>query len=111
MDDLFIDVENRGDATVVNLAGSAGVTNEDTLRRFLGALFGQHPRRLVLNLSKLTFISSVCLGLFVALQNDVRTHGGQMTIAAANDDVSKVITRCRLDTIMPVYRSVDEAVS
>lgn len=111
MNDLSINVESRGDATVVNIAGCAGVTNEDSLRRFFSALFGQHPRRLVLNLSKLTFISSVCLGLFVALQNDVRTHGGQLTIAAANDDVSKVITRCRLDTIMPVYKSVDEAIS
>lgn len=110
MDALEFNLERRGDATVVNLAGSAGVLNEDVLRRFVDALIKNPTRRVVLNLAKLTFISSVALGMLVSLQRDVKGQGGQVTIASANQNVQKVITRCKLDTLMPVYSSVDEAV-
>ncbi|MBL8991669.1 MAG: STAS domain-containing protein [Phycisphaerae bacterium] len=109
MDALRVDVQERAGATVVRLDGQASIMTEDAIKRLVDRLRALHPKRIVLDLAKLTFISSLAIGLFVSLERDLKTHGGQVAIAAANNDVGKVIQRCRLDTIMPVYESVDQA--
>ena len=110
MSSLQVDVHTRRGATVVSLAGEAGVMTQDALEKMIAKLCGLHVNRIVLDLAKLTFISSLAIGLFVTLERDMKSHGGHVTIAAANNDVGTVIERCKIDTIMPVFESVDEAI-
>lgn len=110
MSELNVDIRAQGAATVVSFTGEAGVMNEDALKGVIDRLRRLHPKRLVLDLAALTFISSLAIGLFVSLEREMKTQGGQVTIAAANSEVGKVISRCKLDAIMPVFDRVEDAI-
>lgn len=111
MNALKVDFTDRDGATVVSFTGEAGMMNEEALKKTVERVSRLHPKRLILDLAKLTFISSLAIGLLVTLEKDIKSHGGRVSIAAANNDVGKVIQRCKLDTIMPVFGTVEEAIS
>ena len=66
MDELHIDVQQRGPAVIVKLAGSADMEVADELQHRLIGLVDEDSGPVVLDLSELDFISSTGLGAIIA---------------------------------------------
>ncbi len=111
MDTFDVNLETRGDTAVLSLSGSAGVFTDSLLRRIREVLGSLRPRKIILNLAKLTFISSVALGVFILLHQELKMQGGKVAIVAPEGDIFQVITRCKLDAVMPIYSTVDAAMA
>lgn len=110
MDGLTIAIDQRRDALVIRLSGSAGVTAGDELDRAARLIKIQRPRRLIIDLAGLSFIASLGLGLLVALGSSVRQDGGTIQLVAAKPYIADAIKRCKLDRLLPMHESVDAAI-
>jgi anti-anti-sigma factor len=110
MDGLCVSFDNRRDAMVIHLDGSAGITSADELERAARRIKIQRPRRLIVDLTNLSFIASLGLGVLVALSAAVRAEGGTMQLVAPRPYIADAIKRCRLDRLLPMYADMDAAI-
>ncbi len=104
-----VDVDQQRQAMVVRLHGAAGMTASDDLDRAVRLIKVRRPRRLVVDLAGLTFIASLGLTLLLGLRMAIHHDGGEFRIAGASPSIAGVVKRCRLDRILPLYASVQEA--
>jgi stage II sporulation protein AA (anti-sigma F factor antagonist) len=105
-----IDVERHPDGAFVvrlggelDLAGSADVTG--TLRR----IGGSAPFRIVVDLSRLTFIDSSGLNALVASSREVERAGGSIVLASPSPHVARILEIVQLPDTVRVEESVEGA--
>ena len=99
MSTLSVQTRNEGETVVVALVGAAGLGGAEALERELTTLSARRPPRGVFDLSQLTFISSMGIGVLVGFQRDVTAWHGTMALAGATDNVATALRRCRLDEL------------
>lgn len=103
-----VDVSDRGGVAVLSVAGEVDVATAPQLRQEAVRL-ATPGRGLVLDLSGVEFLDSTGLGVVVGVLKRVRTHGGELAIAGAENHVRKVFEITRISDVLPMYETVDEA--
>lgn len=90
----------------------------DSLRRDLTAVIKEHkPRQCVLDLTRVTVISSLGVGLVVSLLKRIREQGGELVLCGLAPMVEEVFHLCQListDNNWPglkTRRTVEEALA
>lgn len=105
------DTDYRDNIAVVSMRGYADAENHDALRSLLGKLTDKPCRAIVLDFSKLAFLTSLAIGEIISLYRAKKGHNCAMYIAGPNEYVGSVISKTRLDATIPVYPSIDEAIN
>ncbi len=109
MSDLQIQESQLGETTVLKLIGSAGVANADQLQRHVNRLAAARPKMLVLDASALSFISSLAIGEIVMMAKTLRDMGHPVRMFGASPDVTKALMRTRVDTLVELFASQEDA--
>lgn len=110
--DLSQFVRRSGDAVILSFPEGR---SEDTRRAFNDLLRelvreGLH-RRIVIDLSLVTWFSSLDLGGLVFALRDCREKGLSLSLAAVPDRVVSVLAATKMDTVFKVFPTVDDAVA
>ena len=107
--DAGVHIDVRTDATVVSIHGRLDLSGVDDVEdRFHSA--ASDARRLVVDLSDVDYISSSAIRMILGKSRVVRSNGGQMVLCRLQPLVSRVFEMTRLNKIIPVLATVDEAV-
>jgi stage II sporulation protein AA (anti-sigma F factor antagonist) len=69
-----------------------------------------YPRLEVFDLQKVTFMSSRAVGVLLAHYQALGRHGGKMRICQVSPAVASVFKQMRLDMLVDIYDTVDEAI-
>ncbi|HEV3166085.1 MAG TPA: STAS domain-containing protein [Isosphaeraceae bacterium] len=103
-----------GNALVVTLL-TPELTDERTIGRLrfeLRALLDQPlPRRVVLDLSNVTFLSSSAVGVILAHNQGLSREGGALRVCNVHSRVLPVLEQMRMNMIIDIYKSLDEALA
>ena len=97
-------------AVVVSAAGEA-VVDLEPLVSMLQTVGAARPKGVVIDLSKLTFMSSLAMGVILAFRRNVLAHGGRVKVAAVQPLVLDSFRRARLDKVFDLVDSVDVALA
>jgi anti-sigma B factor antagonist len=97
--------------TLVAIAGEADVTNREDLRGVLDGEVALQPGTLILDLSGLRFMDSSALHVILQANRALDRNGGMMALVAPQDAVAKMLRLTTADRIVPVFRTVTEAVA
>jgi anti-sigma B factor antagonist len=104
--------ESDGQAyTLVAIAGEADVTNREDLRVALDEEVTREPHVLILDLSGLRFMDSSALHVILQANRALDRHGGMMALVAPQEAVAKMLRLTTADRLVPVFRSVADAVA
>ena len=95
--DFELTVSHGENVTIVTLRGNGGMRAADALATGLLPVIASRPAHVMLDLSGLTFISSLVIGQLVTLNRGLAAHGGRVTIAAPQEDVMLALKHARLD--------------
>ena len=101
--------QHQDDVFIVRITGEAQLREVDELDRQLRPLASLRPRLFLIDLADLTFISSLGLGIFVALQRGLTRNGSIVRFVSPQPSVRDVITRCRLDSVLKLYPDMTAA--
>jgi anti-anti-sigma factor len=99
---LEIKIESGSGSVVVSLIGDAGVAHADLLANALLRLSASHPPRVIFDLSRLEFISSITMGELVEFQRGLKRHDSRVTLIAPRPNVLAALQRARLDSIFEI---------
>lgn len=111
MSGLAVEIVPNSNATIVTVQGAADVSGSAELDRKLTMLSAQRPRMVIFDLSRMSFISSLCMGSLIQFGHGMIKRGSKVAVAAAQPTVAEALKRIRLEAILPMYASVEDAVA
>jgi anti-sigma B factor antagonist len=108
---IDIDVREIGTVTVVAPHGDVDMAVADDVRLRLTGLVDDGRARLVLDLAAVMYIDSSGLGALVAAMKHARAAGGDIKVCALEHDVRALFEMTRLDNVLAVHATRQEAVA
>lgn len=108
---LEVKTADRDGATVMSLKGEAGVVSADVLERVLTKVGGEGPALTVLDLSGLTLVSSIGMGLLVSFQRGMERAGREVRVASVQPLILDAFRRAMLTHVFKIYDTVDAALA
>ncbi|MEU4547610.1 STAS domain-containing protein [Nonomuraea dietziae] len=108
---MILVLPSMAGATIA-LQGELDMVTASWLRQELDQIFAEPGRkRLILDLSGLTFCDSSGLGAMIGAYNQVQQTGGRIALVGARDRLRNLLCRTGLDRILPHYPTLAEAES
>jgi anti-sigma B factor antagonist len=107
---MHIEIRKSGDVVVADLNGklTAGL-GDRILRETIDTLLGDGWRKILINLSEVSFMDSAGVGELVAGLRTARNVGASLRLLNANERVHSTLYISRLLPIFELYREEKEA--
>lgn len=96
---------------VLAVAGALDADNVGTLRQALRLGEESASAVTVLDLGAVTFMDSSAINVLVAANRDATAAGGRLRMAALSGPVQRVVEIVGLDTIIPCYPTLAQALT
>lgn len=110
MINLYINERRAEDVTILDLKGKLRIGgNSLALHRSIRCLLSEQKKRIVLNLSGVTFIDSCGFGELVASQISVENASGEIKLVGVADSLHELFAVTRLLKVFDVYQNEAEA--
>jgi anti-sigma B factor antagonist len=94
---------------VIELSGEVDLYTAPEFKERMVNLIEEGKTRLVIDLSKATFIDSTTLGVLVGGVKRLRVAGGAMALVCTDPSITKIFAITGLDRVFPIYDSRDAA--
>ncbi len=108
---MDINVDHRGDVSVVAIVGSIDATNAPQLAAVLTEQIQAGKVKLVGDMSGVDYTSSAGLRALLASLKDSRTSGGDLRLAGTQKNVHKVLEMSGFTSILKSFPDVEQAVA
>jgi len=111
-DNMPIEATGDGDLAIVAMGGELDYEASPQLRARLVGAIKAGGRRLVLDLSDVTFIDSTAIGVLAGTVARLdEAGGGSLAVVSTNDKVLQIFEITGLDSVISLHSSREEAVS
>jgi anti-sigma B factor antagonist len=100
-----------GSITLVRPNGRLDLLSAAELKQQLSHAVAAGQTRLVIDLAGVPFIDSSGLGALIGVLKAARVAGGDLRIARPNEQAIVVFELTRLDRVLPLYRTIEEALA
>jgi anti-anti-sigma factor len=109
---MHVDIRQAGDVVVADLSGKLTVGLGDRiLRETIDTLLTDGWRKILVNLSEVTFMDSAGVGELVAGLRTARNVGASLKLLNANERVHSTLYIARLLPIFELYRDEKDALA
>ena len=96
---------------VLPLEGEIDLHVSPRVAAALGVMIEQKPQRLVVDLSKVTYIDSSGLAVLIEGMQNVEAYGGKFILAGIQENVKPIFEIARLDQVFIIFPHVDAALA
>jgi len=104
-----IELRSEGAITILHLRGQfLGGEETDALQEGLQELADER-RRVIIDMKHVTFVNSSFLGALLAAHTHANRRGTSITITDMKDSIADILALTRMDTVLNVSPSVDDA--
>lgn len=100
-----------GTQRIVQLEGELDLHVAPEIAATLNPIIAESPVRLVIDLSRVTYIDSSGLAVLIRAVQDVETYGGRLMIAGAKENVRSIIESAGLSSFFLTFPHVDAALA
>jgi anti-anti-sigma factor len=107
---LILEEELEGDAVAVTVAGELDMGTAPMLQRRLEDIHGRGMRRILLDLSEVSFIDSLSVASIVAARRRLGPQG-RMAVVASHPHVLTVFEIAGLDDVINLRTTYDDALA
>ncbi len=109
MTDAITNVSREDEGTVVRLEGEIDLNRSPAFHESLLDICEDHPKRLIVNLSKVDYIDSSGVGALVDAYRRLKRDGAQMILVAPSERVQGILEITRLDQFFQIAQTEKEA--
>src|SRR4030095_8026829 len=96
---------------VLPLKGEIDLHVSPTLTQSLNAMTEKKPERIVIDLSRTTYIDSAGLAALILAMQNVQAFGGKFFLAGLNETMRSIFETSRLNQIFQIFPDVDAALA
>jgi len=107
---LEYNVKRVEEFPVLAVAGEIDIYTAPLFKQAVVNLVSEGNTQVIIDLSDVTFMDSSGFGTLLGATKRLRPVGGGLHLAGANNTIQRMLHLTRLDTIMRVYPTAEEAV-
>jgi anti-anti-sigma factor len=96
---------------IISVNGRLDVVSSPDFDKELGQLMDEGETKLVFDMDALDYISSAGLRSFLMVAKKLKTESGKIAFASMQDIVKQVFEISGFNQILPIFDSLDEALS
>jgi len=96
---------------VLPLDGEIDLHVSPEVAESLRSMIAKKPKRLVVDLTKVTYLDSSGLAVLIEGMQGVQKYGGKFGLAGVQEEVKHVFDIARLDQVFDIYPDVDSALA
>ena len=112
MAELNINERQAGDVTVLDMSGKITIGEGSvSLRSAIRRLLEEGQKRILLNLSAVSYIDSSGIGELVSSYTAINKEGGQLKLLNLTQKIKDLLTITKLLTVFDVYDSEADALN
>ena len=108
---LQISVRERGDVTILDVAGELNASGCPALPQQVKQLLALGKRKIAINLEEVTFVDSTGLGSLVASFTSARSHNGALKLFSPNPVVHEAIQMTLLHRVIETHHREADALA
>jgi anti-anti-sigma factor len=108
---LELSSTRHGDRTVVSVEGELDIVSRTQFTAHLDRVIREHGRRIILDLSGLSFIDTSALSTVVSYWKRLSSEDGMLVLAGAQYTTARVLWITGLAQRLPMYDDVDAALA
>ena len=108
---MSLNIEDKGKAKVVKLEGKLDVNLSVSIESELDALIESGSINLILEISKVEYLSSSGIRVFINMMRKVKDKNGRLVLASVPDVIKKILKTVDLEDLFEVFDSVDDALA
>jgi anti-anti-sigma factor len=101
--------DEKRNITIVDITGVVDTGTTLILDDRLSGLLREQRFKMVLNMEKVTYVSSAGWGLFISLLHKTREHHGDIKLATMSNEVKNVFNLLAFSNLINSYKTVEEA--
>ncbi|MDE3724409.1 STAS domain-containing protein [Nocardiopsis sp. N85] len=105
-----ISIRREDDVVVVTPAGEMDAVTSPALAKALDAILSHPPHGVVVDLTKVGFCDSRCIGVLVSAYRQARDLGVGLVVAEPQRQVMRLFMIAGIDQVIPIIETVGGAV-
>lgn len=108
---MSLNIEDKGKAKVIKLEGKLDVNLSVSIESELDALIDSGDIDLILEISKVEYLSSSGIRVFINMMRKIKDKNGRLVLASVPDVIKKILKTVDLEDLFEVFDSVDDALA
>src|SRR6266480_2408501 len=96
---------------VLPLEGDVDLHVSPFVRESLNAMIKKKPERIVIDLSRATYIDSAGMAALILAMQEVEAYGGQFFLSGLQETIRSILEISRLNRIFRIFLDVDTALA
>ena len=108
---LAIPVLRQDRANVLAIEGDIDLQVSPAVRESLNAMIKKKPERIVIDLSRATYIDSAGVAELILAMQEVKAYGGRFFLSGVQETIRLILETSRLDRIFWIFPDVDAALA
>ncbi|MGI6539050.1 MAG: STAS domain-containing protein [Caldicoprobacterales bacterium] len=100
-----MEIFREGDVICINLEGDISFSNEDKIRESIIKALRQTDKTAVINLSRVDFMDSSGIGIFVTILKRIKENGGILILEYPQPGIQKFLEMTRLDQVIEIRKT------
>jgi anti-sigma B factor antagonist len=96
---------------VLPLKGEIDLHVSPGIAHSLAGVTAKRPKRIVVDLTDVTFVDSSGLAVLINGMQDVEEYGGKFAIVGLQENVRPIFEIARLDQVFQIFPTIDDALA
>jgi anti-sigma B factor antagonist len=106
---MEITYKEIGDVSVVSFAGRIIYDTEEIVKKELDRIIKSKQKKIVFNLSELTYINSSGLGLLINVLKQVRANNGDIKLSNLRPELNELFRITSLNSVFDIFAEEADA--
>ncbi|MDH7482873.1 MAG: STAS domain-containing protein [Armatimonadota bacterium] len=107
---LKTSVENVSEVPVLKVAGEIDLYTSPDFKSAIISIIDSGAKDIIIDLTDVSYMDSGGFGVLLGAVRKVKPLGGSINLVGCGENIRRILSITRLDTIFKLFESVDEAV-
>jgi anti-sigma B factor antagonist len=108
---MSVKIENKNGLTVCNVEGEIDINSSPAIKKSFDKLLQSKTPKIIVNLSKVTYVDSSGLATLVEILKNMRSYGGRLRLTNLSSKIKSLFEITKLEKLFEIMADEQEAIS
>ena len=108
---MSVKMENKNGLTVCHVEGEIDINSSPAIKKAFDRILSAKTPKIIVNLSKVTYVDSSGLATLVEILKNMRSYGGRLRLTNLSSKIKSLFEITKLEKLFEIMADEEEAIS
>jgi len=108
---MSVKIESKKGLAVCHVEGEIDINSSPGIKKAFDKLIAQKAPKIIINLSKVTYVDSSGLATLVEILKNMKSYGGRMRLTNMSSKIKSLFEITKLERLFEIMADEEEAIS